>query len=97
MAFQEFFKKNFVLVIGITLPVIMMIAFMVIAENTKRNTVPPKYDFLFSGRSYSGSEKDSYAQYFSIKNGKVTVKITKKDQRHYNQLRLFHYEQLISY
>ncbi len=92
MAFQEFFKKNFVLVIGITLPVIMMIAFMVIAENTRRNIVAPEYDFLFTGRSYSDGSRDSYAQYFSIKKGQLQVKITKKDQRHFNPLRLYHYE-----
>ena len=49
---QGFFKKNFVLVIGLALPVLLIVGFMVATNLPQTLSDPPKYDFVFSTTDY---------------------------------------------
>ena len=52
---QGFFKKNFVLVIGLALPVLLIVGFMVATNLPQTLSDPPKYDFVFSTTAYRSS------------------------------------------
>jgi hypothetical protein len=48
MAFKRFVKDNFVLVMGLTLPVLLMAGFMVATSLPRPLSNPPQYDLVFS-------------------------------------------------
>lgn len=48
MAVKKFIKDNFVLIIGLTLPVLLMVGFMLAASLPTIISEPPKYDLIFS-------------------------------------------------
>ena len=52
MALPKFFKDNFVLVIGLTLPVLLIVGFMVATNLPQTLSDPPKYDLVFSTIDY---------------------------------------------
>lgn len=49
---QSFFKKNFVLIVGLSLPVLLIVGFMVATNLPQTLSDPPKYDFVFSTTDY---------------------------------------------
>jgi hypothetical protein len=49
---QRFIKDNFVLVVGLTLPVLLIVGFMVASSLPQVLSDPPKYDFVFSTTDY---------------------------------------------
>lgn len=53
MSMKKFIRENFVLVVGITLPVLLMVGFMVVSGLPRPLTDPPRYDFVFSVMDYS--------------------------------------------
>lgn len=53
MADKNFFKDNFVLIIGLALPVLLMVAFMVVASIPQKMGEPPKYDMVFWTTDYN--------------------------------------------
>jgi hypothetical protein len=52
VAAQSFFKKNFVLIVGLTLPVLLIVGFMVATNLPQTLSDPPKYDLVFSTTDY---------------------------------------------
>lgn len=71
MADKNFFKDNFVLIIGLALPVVLMVAFMVVASIPQKMGEPPKYDMVFWTSDYN---------YNSTSNGRpVNVSLVVKD------------------
>ena len=48
MASKNFFKDNFVLIIGLALPVLLMFGFMIVSSLPNALGEPPKYDLIFS-------------------------------------------------
>jgi len=67
MSSSNFIKNNFALVLGITLPVLLMVGFMVAANMPGLVGDPPKYDFVFAiSDNYDGGNH----------NIPVTVKLT---------------------
>jgi len=48
MAFKNFIKDNFVLVVGLALPVLLMFGFMIVSTLPETVGDPPKYDLVFS-------------------------------------------------
>jgi hypothetical protein len=52
MSGKNFFKENFVLIVGLTLPVLLMIGFMVASSLPQKMADPPKYDLVFSTTDY---------------------------------------------
>jgi len=52
---KNFLKENFVLVVGLALPILLMVGFMVASGLPQMLTDPPKYDLVFSTPDYSAS------------------------------------------
>lgn len=45
---SNFFKDNFVLIVGLTLPVLLMLGFMLASSLPNINADPPQHDFVFA-------------------------------------------------
>ena len=83
MAEKNFFKDNFVLIVGLALPVLLMIGFMV-ASSLPPSGEPPKYDLVFSTSDYRNNQQTPVAVNLVVKNGVVTARETRrKDQENY--------------
>jgi len=53
MAFKDFIKANLVLVVGLTLPIVLMAGFLVASGLPERTADPPKYSLVFSVTDFS--------------------------------------------
>lgn len=83
MAEKNFFKDNFVLIVGLALPVLLMIGFMV-ASTLPQSGEPPKYDLVFSTNDYRNNQQTPVAVNLVVKNGVLTAQYTRrKDQENY--------------
>jgi len=51
---KDFFRENLVLIVGLTLPVLLMLGFL-IATTLPPLGDPPKYDLIFTTQDYRGS------------------------------------------
>lgn len=51
----KFLKDNFVLVVGLTLPILLMIGFIVFSTLPRSLSNPPQHDLIFATPDYSGS------------------------------------------
>ena len=49
---KSFFKENFVLLVGLALPVLLIVGFMLASSLPQVLSDPPKYDFVFSTTDY---------------------------------------------
>lgn len=49
---KNFFKENFVLIVGLSLPVLLIVGFMVASSLPQVLSDPPKYDLVFSTTEY---------------------------------------------
>ncbi len=52
MAQKNFFKDNFVLIVGLALPVLLIVGFMLASSLPQVLSNPPKYDLVFSATDY---------------------------------------------
>ena len=52
MTFKEFVKANMVLVVGLTLPIVLMAGFLVAAGLPQPLADPPKYSLVFAVTDY---------------------------------------------
>ena len=52
-AAKSFVRDNLVLIVGLTLPVLMMVGFLTASTLSRRLTDPPKYDLVFAVSDYS--------------------------------------------
>jgi hypothetical protein len=78
MPAKNFIKDNFVLIVGLTLPVLLMFGFMLAAHMPQALSDPPKYDLVFAVTeypSYSGTIPISVKLY--IKDGVLKAQYTK--------------------
>lgn len=50
---KSFLKDNFVLIVGLTLPILLMIGFIVVSSLPRALSEPPKYDLIFAVVDYS--------------------------------------------
>jgi hypothetical protein len=58
MTAARFIKENFVLVVGLALPVLLMIAFMLFASLPQQLSDPPRYDLVFSTSDYTSARSN---------------------------------------
>lgn len=56
MSLKQTLKENFVLIVGLTLPALLMIGFM-LSTLLPNMATPPKHDLVFAMTDYSGSGK----------------------------------------
>jgi hypothetical protein len=81
---KNFIKENLVLVVGLTLPLLLIVLFFVATVIPKAFGTPPQYEMLFSTSRYDYQDTPEYALDFVVKDQKLIVKAHKnnnKDQR----------------
>lgn len=94
MALKNFIKENFVLVIGLTLPVLLVVLFFVASVIPKSMMPPPQYDIVFSTVEYTSQAPPAYHVDFLVRDGGLKARVAKneKNQHGYinnNATRLF--------
>ena len=77
MSDKNFFKDNFVLIVGLTLPVLLMIGFMVASTLPRAMGEPPEYDMVFSVNDYHhGAGGIPVTVIFVVKDGVLRAQYT---------------------
>jgi hypothetical protein len=73
MTSRSFIKENFVLVVGLALPVLLMISFMIFATLPQRELAdPPGYDLVFSTSDFNtGMSNLPVSVNFVVRDGKL--------------------------
>lgn len=77
----KFLKDNFVLVVGLTLPILLMIGFIVLSALPRSLSDPPRYDLIFAvpDHSISGNSLPVNVTLI-VKNGVLTAQYTRVAQ-----------------
>ena len=74
----KFLKDNFVLVVGLTLPILLMIGFIVFSTLPRSLSDPPQYDLIFAARDYSrGSNNLPVSVMLIVKDGVLKAQYTR--------------------
>ena len=81
---KNFVKENLVLVVGLTLPVLLIVLFFVATVIPKSMGIPPQYEMLFTTTKYDYQNKPEYVIDFNVKNQQLMVKAKKPDDKNYN-------------
>jgi hypothetical protein len=92
---KNFIKENMVLVVGLTLPLLLIVLFFVAAVIPKAFGMPPQYEMLFTTTRYEYQDPPDYSLDFIVRDQKLIVKAHKnnnKDQRGYNSKLLMAYD-----
>lgn len=77
MADKNFFKDNFVLIIGLALPVLLMVGFMIVASLPQKMGEPPKYDLIFWTSDYQYDKTRPVNVSLVVKDGVLKAQYTK--------------------
>ncbi|PKO46196.1 MAG: hypothetical protein CVU29_06585 [Betaproteobacteria bacterium HGW-Betaproteobacteria-22] len=91
---KDWMKQNLVLVIGLTLPLLLIVLFFVATVIPKAFGTPPQYEMLFSATQYDYQRTSEFTLNFNVKNRQLMVKPKKVEDKNanYNQVRLFVYD-----
>jgi len=92
---KNFIKNNLVLVVGLTLPLLLVVLFFAATVLPKAFNAPPQYEMLYTTERYDYQNPPDYHMDFSVKNQKVFVKARKIDHKvrmGYNTLLLMAYD-----
>jgi len=72
MPAKKFMKENFVLIVGLTLPLLLMVSFIIFATLPQTLSDPPRYDLVFSIADYStGNRTLPISVNFVVHEGKL--------------------------
>ncbi|MEZ0223174.1 MAG: hypothetical protein ACAH83_01360 [Alphaproteobacteria bacterium] len=77
MADKNFFKDNFVLIVGLALPVILMVGFMLAQSMPQNLADPPKHDLIFSAPDYQYNKNVPVNVLLVVKDGTLKAQYTK--------------------
>jgi len=91
---KNFIKENLVLVIGLTLPLLLILLFFVATVIPKSMGTPPQYEMLFTTMNYDYQIKPDYLLDFSVKDKHLMVKAKKNNGKNnnYNAKKLMAYD-----
>ena len=81
---KSFIKANLVLVVGFTLPLLLIILFFAATVIPKAMGMPPQYEMLFSTMHYDYQNPPDYLLDFVVKNQKLMVKAQKNEHKDRN-------------
>jgi hypothetical protein len=81
---KNWIKENIVLVIGFTLPLMLIVLFFVATVIPKMTGTPPQYEVLFSVQDYSSQNKQEYVVNFKVKDKQLMIKTKKADDKNYS-------------
>lgn len=89
----RFLKNNIVLAIGIVLPILLVIFFILASKLPRVFVDPPQYDFIFSSDHYSYHERLPVTVRFIVSDGKIRARIYKNHRNQYSAIpKLFRFE-----
>jgi hypothetical protein len=77
MADKNFFKDNFVLIVGLALPVILMVGFMIAQSMPQQLSDPPKYDLIFSSPDHQYNKNVPFNVLLVVKDGTLKAQYTR--------------------
>lgn len=86
---KNFFKENFVLTMGIALPLVLIVLFYLAGQVSRQVVEDPQYDALFAVDYHDSASGNPYS--ISVDNNKLVVKFrpVSEEDRHYAKPRLF--------
>lgn len=88
---KKFLKENLVLVVGVSMPVVVVLLFLLASGLPKGFTEPPGYDFLFTTNSYRN--RLSVTVDFDVSNKQLRARAYKTKENHSGYVpKLFLYE-----
>lgn len=79
MPLRNFIKENFVLVVGLSLPALLVIVFLIASILPKAAATPPQYEMLFTTMQYSQKSHSDYSTDFFVKDGALMARVWKND------------------
>ncbi len=81
---KNWIKENLVLVVGLTLPLLLIVLFFVASVIPKALGTPPQYEMLFSATKYEYQKSPDYVIDFKVKDKKLMVSAKKLDDKNNN-------------
>ncbi len=87
MTLRNFIKENFVLAIGLTLPLLLVLAFFLTTVLPKSLAVPPQYEMVFTVNDYTSPPPAPYLVDFFVKDNHLMARLTKNNGPHPNYTR----------
>lgn len=94
MSAGNFIKQNFVLIVGISLPVLLVILFFVATVIPKSMMPPPQHELLFSTTRYDYQSPPPYNVDFVVRDGKLKGRISANNNK---QTINYNYKKLMAY
>lgn len=90
---RNWIKENLVLVIGLSLPILLIVLFFLATVVPKSFGTPPQYEMLFTTLKYEYENSPVYLIDFKVVNNQLVAKIKKNDDkaRNYNSKKLMAY------
>jgi hypothetical protein len=90
---KNFIKENLVLVIGLSLPILLIVIFFLATVVPKSFGTPPQYELLFTTLKYEYENSPVYLVHFKVVNHQLVAKVRKNDDknRNYNSKKLMAY------
>ena len=90
---KNFIKENLVLVIGLSLPILLIVIFFLATVVPKSYGTPPQYEVLFTTLKYEYENSPVYLVDFKVVNHQLVAKVKKNDDkgRNYNSKKLMAY------
>ena len=99
MALKNFIKENIVLVMGLTLPVLLVAMFFFAVVLPRTMAVPPQYKMLFTTTRYNYDNPPPYNVDFFVKDGILKARVSKNVRKdghsgydNYNWKKLMSYD-----
>lgn len=93
MSLKNFVKQNLVLIMGMTLPLVLIVLFFVASVLPKSMSTPPQYEMLFTTTKYE-SQAQEYLYDIVIKDEQLMVKVRKNSDKNigYQSTRLMAFD-----
>lgn len=90
---KKIMKENLVLVIGLSLPILLIVLFFLATVLPKSLGQPPQYELLFTTLKYEYENSPVYLVDFKVVNHQLIAKVKKNDDKdkHYNSKKLMAY------
>ncbi len=91
---KNWMKENLVLVVGLTLPLLLIVLFFVATVIPKAFGTPPQYEMLFTSMRYDYQNQLEYSVDYAVKDQHLMLKAKKRDDKNpaYNSKALFVYD-----
>ncbi len=98
MALKKFIKENPVLIVGLTLPVLLIAIFFVAVVLPKSMAVPPQYEMLFTTTHYNYRNPPLYNVDFFVKGKMLNARVSKNVREPvHNNYQNYNWTKLMAY